>query len=126
LDPWSLEETDASRMPTVVPRFVERRIVLPEDLPRFFRAVESAVKLRNSIPPELGLLLFVCTFGLGSGMDVCGSTLAPGMRCLATLESDSIRYVVCVFVSIPILQFILLRWFWVSSSGIASSGRCPG
>jgi hypothetical protein len=53
-----------SRIRPVVRRFVERRIVLPQDLPRFHRAIESAIRLRNSIPVEVGLLLVVCTFGL--------------------------------------------------------------
>lgn len=53
-----------SRIRPVVRRFVERRIVLPEDIARFHGAIESAVRLRNSIPVEVGLLLFVYTVGL--------------------------------------------------------------
>src|SRR5579862_4386525 len=45
-----------SRIRPVVQRFVERRIVRGEDLPRFEAAIESATKLRNSIPIELLLL----------------------------------------------------------------------
>ena len=52
------------RMRPVVRRFVERRIVLPQDLPRFESAIQSAIRLRNSIPIELGLLLVVYSFGL--------------------------------------------------------------
>src|SRR4051794_32085318 len=52
------------RLRPVVRRFVERRIVLPEDLPRFHRAIESAVRLRNSIPVELGLVVVVYSVGL--------------------------------------------------------------
>src|ERR1700757_640507 len=52
------------RVRPVVRRFVERRIILPQDLPRFESAIESAVKLRNSITAELGLLLIVYTCGL--------------------------------------------------------------
>jgi hypothetical protein len=48
----------------VVRRFVERRIVRSQDLPRFDSAIESAVRLRNSIAVELGLLFVVYTFGL--------------------------------------------------------------
>ncbi|MGB9431914.1 MAG: hypothetical protein WBQ89_06715 [Candidatus Acidiferrum sp.] len=44
-----------SRIRPVVRRFVERRIVLPQDLPRFHNAIESAIKLRNSISVEVGL-----------------------------------------------------------------------
>jgi hypothetical protein len=40
------------------------RIILPEDVPRFYRAVESAFALRNSIPLETALLAAVYIFGL--------------------------------------------------------------
>ena len=53
-----------SRIRLVVQRFVERRIVLPQDLPCFDSSIESAVTLRNSIPFELGLLVLVYTLGL--------------------------------------------------------------
>jgi hypothetical protein len=100
-----------SRMRPVVRRFVERRIVLPQDLPRFDNAIASAVRLRNSIPAEVGLLLCVYTFGLwlwNSRIAVDAATwyAMPGGRW--HLTPAGFWY---VFVSIPILQFILLRWY---------------
>jgi len=53
-----------SRIRPAVRRFVERRIVSFQDLPRFDSAIESAVRLRNSVFVECGLLLFVYTVGL--------------------------------------------------------------
>ena len=99
------------RIRPVVRRFVERRIVLPRDLPRFNSAIESAVKLRNSIPVELGLLLIVYTFGLwlwDSRTEIVAATwyALPGGRW--HLTPAGLWY---VFVSIPIAQFILLRWY---------------
>ena len=100
-----------SRLRPVVRRFVERRIVLPQDLPRFQQAIQSAIKLRNSIPLEVGLLLIVYTFGLwlwGSRIPVDSSTwyaMPPGRW---NLTPAGFWY---VFVSIPVLQFILLRWY---------------
>jgi hypothetical protein len=52
------------RIRIVVRRFVELRIVRPQELPRFDNAIESAVRMRNSIPVELGLLLIVYTLGM--------------------------------------------------------------
>src|SRR6201993_5195854 len=52
-----------SRIRPVARKFVERRIVLPQDLPRFDKAIESAIRLRNSIPVEVALILFVYTVG---------------------------------------------------------------
>ena len=100
-----------SRIRPVVRKFVERRIVLPQDLPRFNRAIESAVGVRNSIRVELSILLFVYTFGLWlwhSRVAVIVPTwyAMPGGRW--HLTAAGIWY---VFVSIPIMQFILLRWY---------------
>ena len=99
------------RIRPVVRRFVERRIVLPEDLPRYHAAIQSAVRLRNSIPFEVSLLLFVYTFGLWLwhnriGPDTSTWYAMPGGRW--HLTPAGYWY---VFVSIPILQFILLRWY---------------
>jgi hypothetical protein len=100
-----------SRIRLVVRRFIERRIVVPQDLPRFERAINSAVSLRNSIPVELGLLLLVYTLGLWlwrSRIAIVAPTwyALPGGRW--HLTPAGIWY---VFVSIPILQFLLLRWY---------------
>jgi hypothetical protein len=99
------------RIRPVVRRFVERRIVPVQDLPQFDRAIESAVRLRNSVPLECGLLLFVYTVGLWVwnsrvGLDTPTWYALPGGRW--HLTPAGIWY---VFVSIPILQFILLRWY---------------
>ena len=101
-----------SRIRLVVQRFVERRIVMPQDLPRFERAIKSAVALRNSVPFELGLLLIVYTCGLwlwGSRIAIVTPTwyALPGGRW--HLTPAGVWY---VFVSLPILQFLLLRWYY--------------
>ena len=100
-----------SRITPVVRRFIERRIVLPEDLPRFDRAIESAIRLRNSIPVEVGLLILVYTFGLwlwNSRIAIDSATwyALPGGRW--HLTPAGYWY---VFISIPIAQFVLLRWY---------------
>jgi len=100
-----------SRIRPVVSRFVERRIVLPQDLPRFDAAIGSATRLRNSVPFELGLLFVIYTVGLWLWNSRVGITLPtwyalPGDRW--NLTPAGYWY---VFVSIPILQFILLRWY---------------
>jgi len=99
------------RLRPVVRRFVERRIVSLQDLPRFDTAIESAGRLRDSIPIESGLLLFVYTVGLWVwndrvGLDTETWYAMPGGRW--HLTPAGFWY---VFVSIPILQFILLRWY---------------
>jgi hypothetical protein len=99
------------RIRPVVRRFVERRIVLPQDLPRFDSAIQSAMRLRNSIPVELGLLLVVYSFGLWFWQNRVGidtSTWYANSGGRWNLTPAGFWY---VFVSIPIVQFILLRWY---------------
>ena len=99
------------RMRPVVRRFVERRIVLPQDLPRFESAIQSAIRLRNSIPVELGLLLVVYSLGLWFWHNRVGfdsSTWYANSGGRWNLTPAGFWY---VFVSIPIVQFILLRWY---------------
>jgi len=100
-----------SHMLLVVRRFVERRIISREHLPRFYRAMESAFNLRNSIPLEIGLFAAVYTVALWLWRSRFGIAAAtwyamPGGRW--HLTPGGFWY---VFVSIPILQFTLLRWY---------------
>jgi hypothetical protein len=99
------------RLRPIVARFVEWRIVLPRDYVRFRHAIDSAIKLRNSVVLEVGLLISVYTLGLwlwNSRVTIAESTwyAMPGGRW--QLTPAGFWY---VFVSIPILQFILLRWY---------------
>jgi hypothetical protein len=100
-----------SRLKPVVRRFVDRRIVVPEDLPRFERMIDSAVRLRNSNAMEVGLFVVAYTGGLwlwGDRIPIDSASwyAMPGGRWHLTLAGYWY-----VFVSIPIVQFILLRWY---------------
>jgi hypothetical protein len=100
-----------SRMRPVVRRFVERGIVREEDLPRFEAAIGAATRLRNSIPVEVALLISIYTLGLWLwssrfGIDSPTWYAMPGGRW--NLTPAGYWY---VFVSIPIVQFLLLRWY---------------
>ncbi len=100
------------RIGPVVRRFVERQIVRAQELPRFDQAIESAIRMRNSIPAELGLLLVVYTLGLwiwNSRVGLAASTWYANAGQRWNLTPAGYWY---VFVSIPIVQFILLRWYF--------------
>lgn len=100
-----------SRIRPVVRRFVEWRIVLPKDMPAFHKAVESAVKVRNSLSVELALLGAVYTLGLWvwNSRSELGLVTWYGLpRGRWNLTPAGYWY---VFVSLPIFQFILLRWY---------------
>jgi hypothetical protein len=100
------------RISPLVRRFVDRRIVVTEDLPRFNAAISSALRVRNSVLLELALLALVYTLGLWvwRSQIAVGATTWYGM-----LETTDLHLTLAgywyVFVSIPIFQFILLRWY---------------
>jgi len=100
-----------SRMRTIVRRFVEWRIVLTEDMPRFQKAIESALKIRNSVSVELALLAVVYTVGLW----VWSSRTELGVATWYALSGSRWNLTAAgywyVLVSLPLFQFILLRWY---------------
>jgi hypothetical protein len=95
-----------------VRRFVERRIVQAPDRPRFQRAVDAAIRLRDSIPAEVCLLLGVYALGPTfwnnrAPLEAPTWFAQPGGRW--NLTAAGYWY---VFVSIPLAQFVLLRWYF--------------
>jgi hypothetical protein len=100
-----------ARLTPIVRRFVDLRIIFPPELPRFNRAVESALRLRNSVALELLLVACVYTFGLWLWNDrvvIGAATWYAHAGGRWDLTPAGFWY---VFVSIPIAQFILLRWY---------------
>lgn len=100
------------RISPLVRRFVERRIVQSQDLPAFDAAVKSALRMRDSITLELLLLVLVYTVGLWIWWrevalgDPTWYAIPDGKHLHLTLAGYWYA-----LVSIPIFQFILLRWY---------------
>jgi hypothetical protein len=100
-----------SRMRSAVRRFIEWRIVLPERRPAFRKAIDSALNIRNSVLVELALIAVVYTVGLlvwnsRTELGLVTWYALPGSRWNLTLAGYWY-----VFVSLPLFQFILLRWY---------------
>jgi hypothetical protein len=100
------------RMRPIVEEFRVRGLVRPNQMARFEDAVSEAMNLRNSVLAE-GLLLavvygvgLVFTWGryraFGTGGWYADPTSGQGL---------SIAGLWLVFVSLPLLQFLLLRWY---------------
>ena len=100
------------RFRPAIPNFVKRGIVVAEDVPKFHAAVVSATRLRNSIPLELGLVVFVWSVGPWLWRSQIALDTSSWY---AALQSAHLHLTTAgdwnAFVSIPILQFILLRWY---------------
>ncbi len=101
------------RIRFVVVQFLEHGIVAPEDVPRFRDAIDSTMRLRNSPVIELALLAVVYTVGLW----IWRTEVALGMSSwYASAEGTQMRLTAAgywnLLVSVPIFQFVLLRWYF--------------
>ncbi|MGY3264893.1 hypothetical protein [Lysobacter sp. HA35] len=101
------------RIGVAVDQFRERSIVAAAAVPRFEAAITSARRLRNSILVEVALLLgvFVLSPTLSSRalalpIDTWYASITPG----GTVLSGAGWWM--AHVSIPIFQFIVLRWWF--------------
>jgi hypothetical protein len=96
----------------VVKRLVERRVVSPEELPKFYAAINSAMRMRSSVIVEIALLVFVYTVGIwiwrhNNALEVASWYASP--------QDGQMHFSMAgywfEFVSVPVFQFILLRWY---------------
>jgi len=100
------------RISPLVRRFVERGIVVTEDLPTFDASVNLALRTRNSVAVELVLLGLVYTLGLWIWRSqVALGTATWYARPDATHLNLTLAGYWYAFVSIPFFQFILVRWY---------------
>jgi hypothetical protein len=61
--------------------FLERRIIIPDDIPKFHKAIDSTLRLRKSLTVEIALLVLVYTFGLWIWRSQVATAQQAGMRC---------------------------------------------
>jgi len=102
------------RMRLVVRQFRERELVPDAALTRFYAAVESAFRLRNSVLAEILLIAVVYIVGV---MVVWRHYVAiPTATWYATPAADGLKLSLTgmwyVYVSVPCFQFLLLRWYY--------------
>jgi hypothetical protein len=101
------------RMRPIVEEFRVRRLVPENEAAGFDRAVAEAARARNSIVVELALLALVYAVGVPFTLgryielgDCCWYAAPPSGAGL------SLAGLWLVFVSLPLLQFLLLRWYY--------------
>ena len=101
------------RMRAITSQFIERHIITESVRPDFDRIVASALRLRNFVPVEVALLLVAVIAGpwiwreaLALRSDTWYATVtASGLD-----FSPAGRWY--ALVSVPVFQFILLRWYY--------------
>ena len=101
------------RLMPAVRQFVERRIVSDTDMPKFRQAVDSTIRLRNSVWIEVGLIVLVYTVGIYVWLTEVAIDSASWY---AVPDTNGMRLTPAgwwlIFVSVPIFQFVLLRWYF--------------
>jgi hypothetical protein len=101
------------RIRLVVRQFIERGIILPQARPAFEALIGTAMRLRNSVVIEVLLIVLVFT----AMHYLWASQLALQSATWYAAVVDGHRHYSpagywYAFVSIPIFQFLLLRWFF--------------
>ncbi len=102
------------RMRPLVAQFLERDLIADVDLPRFKSAIASAMRLRNSLLAEI--LLIVVVYAVGS-LVIWRHYTALNMTTWYSMYIDghwslSIAGIWFVLVSLPLFQFLLIRWYF--------------
>jgi len=101
------------RIRLIVRQFVERGIVSPQARPKFEAIISSAMRLRNSMVIEVVLIVLVLTAGhyYWSSLVVLESA-----TWYAAIVDGHHQYSPAgywyAFVSIPVFQFLLVRWYF--------------
>jgi hypothetical protein len=102
------------RMRPVVGLFVERGLIPKAARPQFDAAIASALRLRNSVAAEVLLIAFVYIVGVGFiwrtqvALDL---TSWYGVRAAGRLQPSAAGWWLGI-VSLPLAQFLLLRWYF--------------
>jgi hypothetical protein len=102
------------RMRPIVQTFLERRLVAGNLMPRFDAAIASAFRLRDSVLAEVLMIAFV--YGVGVmivwrhyvALDAATWYATPSAGG-STLTFAGMWF---AYVSVPIFQFLLLRWYF--------------
>src|SRR5262249_26715600 len=102
------------RMRLVVKQFLERHLIPENDFPRFEGAIASAFRLRNSVVAELLLIAFV--YGVGVLIVWRHYTALPTATWYGTPTAEGMKMslsgVWYGYVSLPLFQFLLMRWYF--------------
>jgi hypothetical protein len=100
------------RIRDIAKNFVERKVVIPEELPKFYAVLNSAARVHNSLATEIVLIVFVFT----AGGWFWRHQIAPDLvSWYASSQGGHVHLTMAgywlAFVSVPVFQLILLRWY---------------
>jgi len=106
---WSVHRV----MSPVIKQFLSREIVCGDDVARFHKIVDSTIRLRNNLWIELALIALVYTVGhvlwLQNVPAECTTWYGTRVGDVVQVTRAGFWY---SWVSAPLLQFLLLRWYY--------------
>jgi hypothetical protein len=101
------------RLKPVVLQFIERGIITVEVRPLFDACIASALRLRNSMLVEIAMIVLVFTLGHFYFFDV---TTVKATTWYITGTAPELQFSPAgywlAYVSLPVIQFVLLRWLF--------------
>lgn len=102
------------RMRPVVQQFLERNLIPDGGMTRFRAAIESALRLRNSVLAEV--LLITLVYGVGVMIIWRHYISLDAATWYATTSAEGSKLSLAGmwygYVSIPVFQFLLIRWYY--------------
>ena len=102
------------RMRPLVAQFLARRLISDEQMPRFEAAIAAAVRLRNSVLAEVLMIAFV--YGVGVLVIWRTQVAIDVTSWYGTGTAGQLRPSLAGWwfglVSLPLFQFLLLRWYF--------------
>ena len=103
-----------SRMRFVVKQFLERNLIPEDAMKRFSAAIASVFRLRNSVLAEVLLFVFVYVVGIFIVWRYYIAIKAPTWYATPSAEGAkfSLAGIWFSYLSLPIFQFLLLRWYF--------------
>lgn len=102
------------RLRHIATAFLERNLILQDDLAQFDKAITSAFRLRNSVIAEVLLIVIVYVVGVSIVWQQFTVLSADTWYAPASLTSSklSLAGYWYTYASLPIFQFLLIRWYF--------------
>jgi len=101
------------RMRAIAAQFVERQLITDNLRPAFNTVLSSVHRLRNSVPVEVAVLLFAFLAGPHIWR---GALSLHSDTWYVTVAGSGVSHTPAglwyAFISVPVFQFILLRWYY--------------
>jgi hypothetical protein len=102
------------RMRLLIKQFLERNLIPESAMDRFDAAIQSAFRLRNSVLAEVLMIGFVYSVGILVIWRHYMALDTPTWFATPTAEGSRFSFAGMwyVYVSVPIFQFLLVRWYF--------------